>query len=60
MRNHPAQRNIVWTVLFSLFTILSLNACSDTNNVSGPPAPVEPGPLTITSNSLLIGVVGQP
>ena len=60
MRHHPSKQNIVWTVLFSLLTALTLNACSDSNNVSGPPAPVEPGPLTITSTSLLIGVVGQP
>ncbi|MEK6639623.1 MAG: cadherin-like beta sandwich domain-containing protein, partial [Nitrospirota bacterium] len=44
MRYHPAQRNIVWTVLFSLFTILSLNGCSDTNNVTGPPPPVPLSP----------------
>ena len=44
MRYHPAQRNIVWTVLFSLFTILSLNACGDANNVTGPPPPVPLSP----------------
>ncbi len=44
MRYHPAQRSIVWTVLFSLFTILSLNACSDANNVTGPPPPVPLSP----------------
>ena len=60
MRHHPSKQNIVWTVLFSLLAALALNACGDTSNVSGPPAPVEPGPLTITSTSLLIGVVGQP
>jgi Putative Ig domain len=60
MRHHPSKQNIVWTILFSLLAALTLNACSDSNNVSGPPAPVEPGPLTISSTSLLIGVVGQP
>ena len=60
MRHHLSKQNKVWTILFSLLTALTLNACSDSNNVSGPPAPVEPGPLTITSTSLLIGVVGQP
>ena len=67
MRFHPAQRNIVWTVLFSLFTILSLNACSDANNVTGPPPPVplspdaklsslmvNPGPLPTFSSDVLI------
>ncbi len=44
MRYHPAQRNIVWTVLFSLFTILFLNACSDANNVTGPPPPIPLSP----------------
>ena len=60
MRHHPSKQNIVWTILFSLLAAMTLNACSDSNNVSGPPAPVEPGPLTISSTSLLIGVVGQP
>ena len=60
MRHHPSKQNLVWTVLFSLLAALTLSACGDTSNVSGPPAPVEPGPLTITSTSLLIGVVGQP
>jgi hypothetical protein len=60
MRHHPSKQNIVWTVLFSLLATLALSACGDSNNVSGPPAPVEPGPLTISSTSLLIGVVGQP
>jgi len=63
MRHHPAQRNIVCTVLFSLLAALALNGCGDTNNVSGSPAPTPlaaPGPLRITSNSLLIGVANQP
>ena len=56
MRHHPAQRNIVCTVLFSLLAALALNGCGDTNNVSGSPAPTPlaaPGPLTITSGSPL-------
>jgi len=62
MCHHPSRRNMVWTVLFSLLAALALNACGDTNNVSAPPGstlPAAPGPLTITSNSLLIGVAGQ-
>jgi len=49
---------MVWTVLFSLLTILSFNACSDANNVTGPPEPVPLSPdaklssLTVTSGSL--------
>jgi Cadherin-like beta sandwich domain len=70
MRYHPAQRNIVWTVLFSLFTILSLTACGDANNVTGPPPPVplspdaklssltvNPGPLPKFSSDVLIYTV---
>jgi hypothetical protein len=63
MRHHPSKQNIVWTVLFSLLATLALSACGDSNNVSGPPAPTPtaaPGFLSITSNSLLIGVAGQP
>ena len=59
MQYHSSQRNIVFTVFFSILAALALNACGDTNNVSGPPTPVEPGPLTITSTSLEIGVIGQ-
>ena len=36
MRHHPSLQNIVWTVLFSLLTALTLNACGDSNNVSTP------------------------
>ena len=36
MRHHPSMQNIVWTVLFSLLTALTLNACGDSNNVSTP------------------------
>ena len=63
MRHHPSKQNIVWTVLFSLLTALALTACGDSNNVSGPPGPPPPaaaGSLSIISNSLLIGVAGQP
>ena len=44
MRYRRSQRNMVWTVLFLLFTTLSLNACSDANNVTGPPPPVPLSP----------------
>ena len=61
MRHHPSKQNIVWTVLFSLLAALALNACSDTNNVSAPPASALPGPLTIVTNSPLPnGTVNQP
>ena len=36
MRHHPSKQNMVWTVLFSLLTTLTLNGCSDSNNVSTP------------------------
>ena len=58
MRHHPSMQNIVWTVLFSLLTALTLNACGDSNNVAGPPAPVPLSPdaklssLTVTSGQL--------
>ena len=44
MRHHPSKQNIVWTVLFSLLAAMTLNACSDSNNVSGPPAPIPLSP----------------
>ena len=44
MRYCRSQQNIVWTVLFLLFTTLSLNSCSDANNVTGPPPPVPLSP----------------
>ncbi|MEO7860530.1 MAG: Ig domain-containing protein, partial [Nitrospirales bacterium] len=53
MRYNPSNRNMMWTVLLLLCTILSLNGCSDTNNVTGPPAPALPGPLTILTSSPL-------
>jgi hypothetical protein len=46
MRYLRSQRNMVWTVLFLLFTTLFLNACSDANNVTGPPEPPPPVPLS--------------
>jgi hypothetical protein len=58
MRYHSSQRNIVWTVLLLLCTVLSLNGCGDANNVTGPPAPVPLSPdaklssLTVTSGPL--------
>ena len=61
MQYHSSKRNIVWTVLLLLFTTLSLNACSDSNNVTGPPPPVPLSPdaklsrLTVTSGSLQPG-----
>lgn len=59
MRHHPSNRNRVWSVLFIFFTTLAVNACSDTNNVSGPTAPASPGPLTIlTSSPLPAGSTG--
>lgn len=59
MRHHFPQRRSVWSVLSILFTILSLHACGDTNNVSGPIAPAAPGPLRIlTSSPLPAGTTG--
>ena len=58
MQYHPSKRNIVWTVLLLFCTILSLNGCSDANNVTGPPPPVPLSPdaklssLTVNSGSL--------
>ena len=44
MRQYPSRRNIVVTVLFSILAVLFLNACSDANNVTGPPPPVPLSP----------------
>jgi hypothetical protein len=44
MRHYRSTQNIVWTVLFSLLTALALTACGDSNNVSGPPAPIPLSP----------------
>ena len=49
------------TILLSLLAALALNACGDTNNVSPPPGPAQPGPLTIlTSSPLPAGTAGVP
>ena len=53
MRHHSSHRNILRTVLFSVVATLCLNACGDVSNVSGPPAPASPGPLTILTSSPL-------
>lgn len=53
MRYHSSQRNIVWTILFSILLVVTLNACGDSNNVSGPPGPAIPGPLAILTASPL-------
>jgi hypothetical protein len=59
MLHRPSQRNSVWSLLFILSTTLSLHACGDTNNVSGPAGPAAPGPLTIlTSSPLPAGTTG--
>jgi len=36
MRHHPTQRNVIWTILFSILAALTLNGCGDTNNVATP------------------------
>ena len=48
----------MWTVLFSLLAALALNACGDSNNVSAPAPPAEPGALAIATSSLPSGNVG--
>ena len=53
MRDPSSKRNIVWTILFAILAASALNACSDTNNVSGPAAPATPGPLRILTSSPL-------
>ena len=53
MRYHSSRPIIVLTILLSILTVLSLNACGDANNVTGPPAPALPGPLTILTSSPL-------
>ena len=58
MRYHSSQRNIVWSILFSILLVVTLNACGDSNNVTGPPPPVPLSPdaklssLTVTSGPL--------
>jgi hypothetical protein len=59
MRFHSPQRNIVWTVLFSILLVVTLNACGDSNNVSGPSGPAIPGPLSIlTASPIPAGTTG--
>ncbi len=61
MRYHSSQRNIVWTVLFSILLVVTLNACGDSNNVTGPPGPAIPGPLSIlTASPIPAGSTGVP
>ena len=44
-----------------LLSAPGINGCGDVSSVSAPPAaPAGPGPLTITTTSLLVGIVGQP
>jgi hypothetical protein len=58
MRYHSPQRNIVVTIFLAIFMVLSLNACGDSNNVSGPPAPAPFSPdaklssFTVTPGTL--------
>ena len=44
MRYYSSQQNIVWTVLFSILLTVTLTACGDSNNVTGPPPPVPLSP----------------
>jgi Putative Ig domain len=61
MRYHSSQRHIVWTVLFSILLVVTLNACGDSNNVTGPPGPAIPGPLSIlTASPIPAGTTGVP
>ena len=53
MRQYPSGRNIVVTVFLSILAVLFLNGCGDANNVTGPPVPAAPGPLTILTASPL-------
>ena len=58
MRYRSSQRNIVVTLFLAIFMVLSLNACGDSNNVSGPPAPAPFSPdaklssFTVTPGTL--------
>jgi Putative Ig domain len=61
MRHYSSRPNIVVTILFSILAALFLNSCGDANNVTSPPAPAPPGPLTIlTSSPLPAGTTGIP
>ncbi|TKB89586.1 MAG: cadherin-like beta sandwich domain-containing protein [Nitrospira sp.] len=58
MRHYSFHRNIVWIALFSILLVVTLNACSDSNNVTGPPPPIPLSPdaklssLTINTGPL--------
>jgi hypothetical protein len=67
---YSSRSNIVWTVLFSILLTVTLTACGDSNNVTGPPPPVplspdaklssltvNPGPLPTFSSDVLIYTV---
>ena len=58
MHDRKPAGNMLWVILFFFAATFGLNACSDVNNVSGPPAPAQPGPLKIlTSSPLPAGTV---
>ncbi|MEP6957502.1 MAG: Ig domain-containing protein [Nitrospirota bacterium] len=60
MRRRYSLKNVICGSLFSLFAVLSLNACSDVSTAPAPvPPPAAPGPLAIlTSDPLPAGTVG--
>lgn len=61
MRHYSSRPNILATLFFLILAALFLNSCSDSNNVTGPPGPTPPGPLTIlTSSPLPAGTTGVP
>ena len=51
MQHHPPKQNMAWIILFSLLAALALNACGDSNNVSGPPVPPPPAPGSPVANA---------
>ncbi len=53
MRDFKPAGNMLWAVLFFFAVTLNLYGCGDISNVSGPPAPAPPGPLTILTSSPL-------
>jgi putative Ig domain-containing protein len=61
MHDSKPAGHMLWAVLFCFAAAISFNGCSDVSNVSGPPAPAPPGPLTIlTSSPLPAGTTGVP